>query len=305
MLVVSGGHSVALETGGPRRSTDIQETTMTASTSLLAWIESLFRNPAAQAALQADPQGYAADHGFQNLSSADVHDALCLAADNRSASYDHDSSNHVQLPPPPAHYDHEDGAHYLRSYVSNNYTTIDEHNTNIDNSVHERVNTHGGDFSQEIHNDPVVASGDHSVATGGDIHDSTLTTGDRNVVGDNNQAATGDHNTTAFGSGDATNAHLDHSNFGDGGALSIGGNADGNNTHSDTTTSVHNSSSGATSVNAAGDHADAHQNVDQHQADDSTHTNYDDTSHTDHHDELNSHDNTHLADHHNTDIHHA
>jgi len=161
---------------------------MTASTSLLAWIESLFRDPAAQTALLADPQGYAADHGFQNLSSADVHDALCLAADNRSASYDHDSGNHVQLPPPPARYDHEDGAHYLRSYVSNNYTTIDEHNTNIDNSVHQQVDTHGGDFSQEIHNDPVVASGDHSVAAGGDIRDSTLTTGDRNVVGNDNQA---------------------------------------------------------------------------------------------------------------------
>jgi hypothetical protein len=143
------------------------------------------------------------------------------------------------------------------------------------------------------------------VAAGGDIRDSTLTTGDGNVVGDDNHAVTGDDNTTAFGSGDATNAHLDHSNFGDGGALSIGGNADGNNTHSDTTTSVHNSGSGATSVNAAGDHADAHQNVDQHQADDSTHTNYDDTSHTDSHNELNSHDNTHLDDHHNTDIHHA
>ena len=277
---------------------------MTASTSLLAWIESLFRDPAAQTALVADPQGYAADHGFQNLSSADVHDALCLAADNRSASYDHGSSNHVQLPPPPAHYDHEDGAHYLRSYVSNNYTTIDEHNTNIDNSVHERVNTGGGDFSQEIHNDPVVASGHGAVAAGGDIRDSTVTTGSRNVVGDHNQAVTGSDNTTAFGSGDATNAHLGHANFGDGSALSIGGNADGHNTHSDTTTTVHNSGSGDTTVNAAGDHGDANQSADQHHADDSTHSNYDDTSHNDSHNDYNAHNDSHLDDSHNADIHH-
>jgi hypothetical protein len=281
-----------------------QETAVTSSFSLLAWIENLFRDPAAQAAFQADPRGVAASQGFPNLSSADVHDALCLAADNRSASHDHDSGNHVHFPPPPEHHHGEDGAHYLRNYVTNNYATVDEHNTNIDNSVHERVNTGGGDFSQEIHNDPVVASGHGAVAAGGDTRDSTVTTGDRNVVGNHNQAVTGSDSTTAFGSGDATNAHLEHANFGDGGALSIGGNADGHNTHSDTTTSVHNSGSGDTTVNAAGDHGGAHQYADQHHADDSTHTNYDDTSHTDSHNDYGSHNDAHLDDSHNADIHH-
>jgi len=270
---------------------------MTSSFSLLAWIESLFRDPAAQAAFQADPQGVAASQGFPNLSSADVHDALCLAADNRSASHDHDSGNHVHFPPPPAHHHGENGSDYLRNYVTNNYTTVD-------NSVHERVNTGGGDFSQEIHNDPVVASGHGAVAAGGDIRDSTVTTGDRNVVGNHNQAVTGSDNTTAFGSGDATNAHLGHANFGDGSALSIGGDADGHNTHSDTTTSVHNSGSGDTAVNAAGDHGSANQFADQHHADDSTRSNYDDTSHTDSHNDYNSHNDSHLDDSHNADIHH-
>jgi hypothetical protein len=276
----------------------------TVSTSLLAWIESLFRDPAAQAALQADPQGYAADHGFQNLSSADVHDALCLAADNRSASYDHGSGNHVQLPPPPAHYDHEDGAHYLRSYVSNNYTTIDEHNTNIDNSVHQDIDTHGGDFDQVIDNDPVVASGDGAVAAGGDIRDSTLTTGNGNVVGDGNHAVTGDGNTTAFGSGDATTADLGHTNVGDGGSVSIGGNAYGHNEDNDTSTSVHNSGSGDTSVNAAGGHGDAAQHADQSEHDDSTRTNSEDSSHSDSHDQVASHNDSSYENSHDYDAHH-
>jgi hypothetical protein len=293
--------------------------------SLLDWIESLFRDPAARAAFAADPQGYADRHGFDNLSSADVHDALCLAADNRSAGYDHDrnrawrddrderderdgheAEHHVQLPPPPAHYEHDaDGAHYLHNYITNNYTTINEHNTWVDDSIHQRVDTHGGDFSQDIHNDPVIASGDHAVASGGDIRDSPITTGEDNVIGEHNQAVTGDHNTTAFGSGSATNARLDHANFGDGAGVSFGADAHGSNTHSDTTTQVHNSGDGSTSVNAAGDHAAATEYTDQHQADTSRHSAYDDYSHTDGHNDYNSHNDARLDDSHNLDIHHA
>ncbi len=277
---------------------------MATTSSLLDWILSLLRDPAEQAAFQADPSGYAADHGFSDLSAADVHDALCLAGDNESQSWRGGHDGHVHFPPP-RHYDHgESGTHYLRSYITNNYTSIDERSTNIDNSVHERVDTHGGDFSQNIHNDPVVASGDGAVAAGHDIRDSTLTTGDRNVVGDNNHAVTGDHDTTAFGSGAATNARFDHASFGDGAATSIGGNADGQAEHSDTSTSVH-GGDGPTSVNAAGAHATAHALDDQHSTDSSTHSSFDDHAHTDSHNELNSHDTSHFDDSHNTDIHHG
>jgi hypothetical protein len=62
---------------------------------------------------------------------------------------------------------------------------------------------------------------------------------------------------------------------------------------------------GPTSVNAAGDHANANAIDDQHSTDSSTHGVYDDHSHTDSHTELNSHDQAHLNDSHNTDIHHA
>ncbi len=281
------------------------EPTMTSSTSLLDWILSILRDPTARAAFQADPSGYANHNGFGNLSSSDVHDALCLIADNQSASYDHSGGNQVHYPPP-HHPDHGgDAGRYLNNYISNNYTTIDKHDTNIDNSVRQNIDTHGGNFAQTIDNDPVVASGDHSVAAGGDIKDSTITSGNGNVVGDNNQAVTGNHNTTAFGTGDATNANLSGTHLGDGGALSVGGNASGTSTNNDTTTSVHNSGSGDTAVNAAGDHANASQYADQHQTDSSTHSNYQDNSDTSSHDNYNSNNDLRAQDSHNTDVHHA
>jgi hypothetical protein len=279
--------------------------TMTASTSLLDWILSLLRDPEARAEFQSDPDGYASEHGFQDLSAADVHDALCLIADNSSASYDHkfSESNDVHYPPPHHTGGGEDAPHYLSHYITNNYKVIDQHDTNIDNSVHQNVDTHGGDFHQVIDNDPVVASGDHSVAAGGDIRDSTVTSGDGNVVGDDNHAVTGDDNTTAFGSGNATDADLGHSNFGDGSGVSLNGDAHGHSTDDDTTTAVHNSGSGSSSVNAAGDHGYADQHADQHESDTSTHSNYEDHSDTDSHGDLNSHNQSSYDDSHNYDEH--
>ena len=103
---------------------------------------------------------------------------------------------------------------YLNTYVTNNY--IDDRDTTVDNSVNQQIDTHGGNFDQDIDVHSTVASGDGAVAAGGDIDHSTITTGDHNqvgdgnvagngnVVGDHNQAVTGDRDTTSFGHGDAT-----------------------------------------------------------------------------------------------------
>ena len=276
---------------------------MNTSTSLLDWILNLLRDPEQQTAFQADPQTYAADHGFGDLSSADVHDALCLAADNQTQSWDR-GSDHVHYPPPHHYHHDESGSHYLHTYITNNYN-IDERSTNIDDSIHQHVDTHGGDFQQDIHNDPVVASGDHAVAAGGDIRDATVTSGNGNVVGDNDHAITGSGNTTAFGSGAATDADLSHADFGHGAAASIGGNADGHAEHNDTSTAVH-GGSGPTTVNSAGDHATATTSADQHEIDSSSHSAYDDHTHTDNHSEYDANNHNHLDDSHNTtEIHHG
>jgi len=276
-------------------------------TSLLDWILSLLRDPDARAAFQDDPHRYAAQYGFQDLSSADVHDALCLIADNASASYDHNFStaNEVHYPPPHHYQDGQDAARYLDHYISNNYKLVDEHDTKIDNSVHERVDTHGGDFRQVIDNDPVTTSGGGALAAGGTVREATVTSGQRNVVGYGNEAATGDDGSTAFGSGDAERADLGHAQFGDGGALSVGGTAAGHDVDDDTTTTVRGSGARATSVDAVGAHGYGAQFADQHGSDSSSHGDYADDSHVDRHDELSSHDAARFDDGHDADIHHA
>jgi hypothetical protein len=286
---------------------------MAVDTSLLDWLLSLLRDPFAREEFLRDPQGYLNQCGFSDVSGRDLQDALDrISRDDRDDRDDHDDHgrdhDHGHHYPRPHHYDHDHDhspAHYLASYVTNNYTTIEEHNTYLDNSVHQDIDTHGGDFSQVIDNDPVVASGNGAVAAGGDIRDATVTTGDGNVVGNNNQATTGDDNTTAFGSGNATKADLDHARFGDGGALSVGGSADGHSTDNDTTTAVHNSGSGDASVNAAGSHGAANEFADQHESDSSSHASYADNSHLDSHDDVNSHNDGRFTDSHDVDVHHV
>lgn len=276
--------------------------TTSTSTSLLDWILTLFKDPDAREAFRADPDKYAAQHGFENVSAADMQDVLCVAADSQPAHSDHgdhgDHSHRSDYSPPPSHHHGEAAPHYLNRYITNNYQTVEKHETNIDQSIHQNVDTHGGDFDQHIDNDPVVASGDGAVATAGDIRDSTVTPGSGNVIGDDNNADTGDGNNTAFGSGDASSTDIEHSSFGDGSSLTGNGTADGNNTSNDTHTVAHNSGSGDTSVSAAGagGYSDAY--ADQHQSDNSEHSNYEDASHTDTHDAFNSHNSADLSDSH-------
>jgi hypothetical protein len=293
--------------------------TTSTSPSLLDWILNLLRDASARSAFQADPSGYAAAHGFGDVSSADMHDALCVAVDCAPAH----SDTAAHFPPPSHHHDDDhdhdhdhdhdrdhghggdggDGAHYLKNYITNNYKIVETHDTYLDNSLHQHIDTDGGDFAQHIDNDPVLATGDGAVAAGDDIRDATITPGSGNVVGNDNHAVTGDDGTTAFGTGAANRADLGHASFGDGGSLSIGGDADGHSTENDTRTAVSNSGDGATSVNAAG--ADGHANhyADQHESDASHHASYEDDSRTDSHTALNSHNDGSYADSHDYDLH--
>jgi hypothetical protein len=274
-------------------------------TSLLDWILGLLRDPDSRAAFQDDPHRYAAEYGFQDLSAADVHDALWLIADNASASYDHKFSevNDVHYPPPHRYQDGQDAAHYLNHYITNNYEIANEHHTQSDGSVRERVDTHGGDLHQVIDNDPVTTSGHGAVAAGGNLWDATVTSGHGDVVGYANEADTGDDGSTAFGSGNAERADLGHAQFGDGGVLSVGGAAGGHAVHDDTTTTVR--GSGATAVDAVDAHGYGAQFADQHESGSSAHGAYTDDSQVDRHDELGSHDAARFDDGHDVDVHHA
>ncbi len=249
----------------------------TSTVSLFDWILNLFRDPAAREAFQADPERYAAEHGFADLSASDVHDALCLGAD---------SDDHVHLPPPRDYHDGESAPRYLERYVDH-YTVVEKHTTNIDNSIHQTIDTDGGDFDQDIDIDSVVASGDGAVAAGDDIEDSTITTGNHNVIGDNNisghgntsisgdgnAAVIGDGNTTSFGDGDASSTDIDGDvNVDDGSSFAVGGSSSvDNSNYADNDTSIDASDH---STNDSGNTT-----TDWHdESDNSQHTSYDDHS---------------------------
>jgi hypothetical protein len=292
------------------------------ATPLMSWIEGMLQDPDAREAFLSNPDGYAQDHGFHNISSADVHDALSLIADD-----DHSNFSHGVHYPPPRHAYHQGddgGAHYLRGYFKEHETAIERHHSDLDNSVDQHIDTggryhhghhhfynDGGDFNQVVDNDPVVSSGDGAVGTGGAITNDTVTPGDRNLVGNNDQAVTGHHNATDFGAGDATGAGTLHAALGDGdalgdgGALGVRGDSVSYGEDNDTATSVHNSGDGDNSVNSAGDHGYGDQHTNQTYHDNSARSEYEDSSRTDTHNESDSHNDGRYHDSHDTiDIHH-
>src|SRR3954471_9913769 len=157
---------------------------MTTSTSLIEFLLSLLRDPEALAAYQDDPNGYLASCGLDNISPADVHDALVLLEDNQSADFsrDYNTGNtgvHVATPPPAPHpapgvTEHDAAIQYLNNYITNNYIT--------DNSINQQIDTDGGDFNQDLDVHNTTANGPGSVAIGGDVDDSPITTGSGNTV---------------------------------------------------------------------------------------------------------------------------
>jgi hypothetical protein len=277
---------------------------MTAPTSLIDMILNLLRNPSAAAAFQQDPQSFLASCGAENVSPADVHDALVLAADD-DQDWGRHGQHHGSVPPPPApqpgETEHEAAVRYLNTYVNNTY--VDARETNVDNSINQHIDTHGGDVDQTFDNHSVVASGDGSVAAGGNIDGSTVTTGndnqvgegnikgDGNVVGDGNHVVSGSDNTTAFGTGAANSSSLDHVNVSDGGGLAVGGPASG----TQNTTDSHNSATATTTTDTSYDHSFTTDNESTTGSD----------NHTDTHNSTDSHDTTHLdtLSHNTTDIH--
>ncbi|MEU7818864.1 IniB N-terminal domain-containing protein [Pseudonocardia sp. NPDC049154] len=184
-----------------------------------------------------DPYGTLKDAGLEDLTAEDVHDALVLIQDNDTASFDRNydtGSNHLVAAAAAPHHGggHHEGDHdghkgaveYINKYVTNNH--VDDRDTIVDNSVNQKIDTDGGDFRQDIDIDAVTASGDGAVAAGGDIEDSTITTGNGNIVGDDNQVVKGDGNTTAFGQGNATSTNVDGDvTVDDGSAFATGGSA--------------------------------------------------------------------------------
>ena len=236
--------------------------------SLLEFLRELLTNEQARDWYAEDPNAALKYYGLDDLSPADVRDALVLLEDNQTADFDRDHNTGWDGPGHSSRNDddndrdhgrdddrdggrdggrdhdddhgsddHRAAVETINRYITNNF--VNDRDTIVDNSTNQQIDTHGGDFDQDIDVDSVVASGDGAVAAGGDIEDSNIVSGDdnqvgdgnvrgdNNVVGDDNNVVSGDNNTTAFGDGDANNASFEDVEVGGGGAISVGGDADG------------------------------------------------------------------------------
>jgi hypothetical protein len=210
---------------------------MDAANNLIELILRLLKDPAALAEFQENPDAVLAACGASGATTEDVHDALVLA-DDRDDKDDNNGGHHHHVPPPPhprpGESDHDATVRYIKEYVTNNY--VDDRDTSVDNSVNQQIHA-DGDVDQVIRTTSSTASGDGAVSAGGDIRDSTVTSGDGNQVGDGNirgdgnvqgegnDVVSGDHNTTAFGTGAANSADIGHTSVSGGGALSVAGDA--------------------------------------------------------------------------------
>src|SRR5690349_16627510 len=214
---------------------------MDAANNLIELILRLLKDPAALAEFQENPDAVLAACGASDVSAEDVYDALVLASDDDDDNNNNGGHHNHHVPPPPhprpGESDHDATVRYIKEYVTNNY--VDDRDTSVDNSVNQQIDTGGGDLDQDIRTSSSTASGDGAVAAGGDIRDSTVTSGNGNQIGDNNirgdgnvqgegnDVVSGDHNTTAFGSGAANSADIGHASVSGGGALSVAGDATG------------------------------------------------------------------------------
>jgi hypothetical protein len=256
--------------------------TMAEPMTLLEFLRELLTNEQARDWYAQDPEAALKYYGLDDLSPADVHDALVLVEDNQTADFGreyntgHNDTHFASPPPVPAHHDndggsdHERAVEYLNRYITNNY--VNDNDTIVDNSTNQQIDTHGGDFDQDIDVHSTVASGDGAVAAGGDIDGSTIVSGDHNqvgdgnvsgdgnIVGDGNAVINGDGNTAAFGDGNANNASFDDVHVGGGGAISVGGNASGSydvdDSFNETETTTTNHTEFDDSFNQDNDHTD-------------------------------------------------
>jgi hypothetical protein len=272
-----------------------------ATTNLIELLLNLLRDPSA---FREDPEGFLSSCG--DVSPEDIREALILLQDRQDADFSrdhHHGGNHaVHVPPPPpapaphpGESDHEAAIRYLDTYVTNNYV-INEGDTITDNSINQQIDTHGGDFDQDIDVDSVVASGDGAVAAGGDIEDSTVTTGHHNTAGDgnidgddntkidgdDNSIVDGDHNTAGFGDGDVSSTDIGGDvEVDDGSSFAVGGSSSVDNSNyedddTDVDASDHSTNDSGNTSTTWHDESDnsSHASADDH----SSYSDYDDSS---------------------------
>lgn len=252
--------------------------------------------------LQEEPlRDYLASEDYGDLDALELYEAVGLyfdtlpvSAQRQQGDFSREYSTgarvnvaqHVEPPPPPKHGGDWEPVHEYVSYMTNNYTYVEDNDTIVDNSVNTQIQA-GDDvyFDQEIDIDSTVVSGDGNlvgddnvvaeeggVAVGRDLRDSQVITGENSglaanqsdvddvVLGDHNRVVQGSDNAVGFGDGDATHAELRDVTVDRGGAISLVGDAEGR--YEDNDVNLTNFGGGNVNVNT-GDHGSARQTIDE------------------------------------------
>ena len=158
----------------------------TIADSLINFILSLLRDPAAVEQFSAQPQAVLADNGLEGACGADVRAVAPVVVESPAVV----PRVPVNPPEPPS-----DNVVTEIQRIINQFTTIDNRATIIDQSTNQNIWTEGGDVTQVFDQSAVTASGDGAIAAGddADVDNSTtdITTGDVSIGN-----TTGSNNTT-------------------------------------------------------------------------------------------------------------
>ncbi|HET8928175.1 MAG TPA: IniB N-terminal domain-containing protein [Microbacterium sp.] len=132
----------------------------TIADALIAFILSLLGDPEAAEEFHAAPEASMAAHGVDGACLADVKAVAPIIIDHHSV---HPVTPVHPYPPTPP-----DEVIKEITRIINQFTTIDNRSTIVDQSTNQNIWTEGGDVTQTFDQSAVVASGDHSVAAGDD-----------------------------------------------------------------------------------------------------------------------------------------
>lgn len=131
----------------------------TVANSIIEFILSLLRDPAALEELQKDPEAALAKSQVAGVCADDIRAVAPIVYDRP------DVAPRVNpTPPPPSDNDVVNEI----SRITNNWTTIDNRATIVDQSTNQNIWTDGGDVTQIFDQSAGVASGDGSIAAGDD-----------------------------------------------------------------------------------------------------------------------------------------
>ncbi|WP_106816609.1 IniB N-terminal domain-containing protein [Microbacterium timonense] len=134
---------------------------VTVANSIIEFILSLLRDPAALAELEKDPEAALVKNKVAGICAEDVRAVAPIIYDRPDVV-----PRSTAPASPPTH--HNEVLNEI-TRITNNWTTIDSRSTIVDQSVNQNIWTEGGDVTQIFDQTAGVASGDGSMAAGDDI----------------------------------------------------------------------------------------------------------------------------------------